>query len=138
MFAFALPRESVPSVRPKVSSRYARLLFSRSNLLSVSAARSKRSYSSLGRRFLPAWRVARHKSFAWSPSAPVDTSNTFTGVISGLNHVYYEVGSAVKANVPLGYTNGETDVQVTMYSNGTLLNCFQLTDENCLAWVTQE
>lgn len=65
-------------------------------------------------------------------------SDTFTGVISGLNHVYYEVGSAVKANVPLGYTNGETDVQVTMYSNGTLLNCFQLTDENCLAWVTQE
>ena len=62
-------------------------------------------------------------------------SDTFTGVISGLNQVYYAVGDEVKANVPLGYTDGEEEVQVTMYSNGMLLNCFQLTEENCLAWV---
>lgn len=62
-------------------------------------------------------------------------SNTFTGVISGLDYVYYEAGDEVKANVPLGYSNGEEEVQVTMYSSGALLNCFELTEENCLAWV---
>ena len=65
-------------------------------------------------------------------------SDTFTGVIEGLDHVYYEVGHKVKANVPVGYTDGETAVQVTMYSDGELLNCFQVTEENCLVWLTQE
>ena len=62
-------------------------------------------------------------------------SDSFTGVINGLDHVYYAVGEEVKANVPVGYTNGEGEVQVTMYSGGVLLNCLELTDENCLAWV---
>ena len=62
-------------------------------------------------------------------------SDTFTGIINGLDTVYYVEGDEVKANVPLGYTNGENEVQVTMYSGGVLLNCFQLTDENCLAWI---
>ncbi len=65
-------------------------------------------------------------------------SDSFTGVIEGLNQVYYQVGEEVKANVPVGYTTGETPVQVTMYSDGVLLNCFQITEENCLAWVEQK
>lgn len=64
-------------------------------------------------------------------------SSTFTGVFNGLDQVYYEIGDVVKANVPFGYTDGETEVQVTMYSDGVLLNCFELTDENCLAWNDQ-
>ena len=68
-------------------------------------------------------------------SVKISYSDTFTGVINGLNTVYYAEGDEVKANVPLGYTNGETEVQVTMYSSGQLLNCFELTEENCLAWV---
>ncbi len=62
-------------------------------------------------------------------------SDSFSGVISGLDHVYYAVGDQVKANVPVGYTNGKGEVQVTMYSIGELLNCFELTEENCLAWL---
>ena len=65
-------------------------------------------------------------------------SDSFSGVISGLQTVYYTVGDSVKANVPVGYTDGETEVQVTMYSSGRLLNCFEVTDENCLAWVSEE
>ena len=65
-------------------------------------------------------------------------SDTFTGVMEGLQQVYYAVGDEVKANVPVGYTDGEAQVQVTMYSDGVLLNCFQITEENCLAWVVQE
>ncbi len=65
-------------------------------------------------------------------------SDSFTGVIGGLDQVYYAEGETVKANVPVGYSTGEAEVQVTMYSDGTLLNCFELTEENCLAGVVQE
>ncbi len=67
----------------------------------------------------------------------INHEDSFTGVFTGLNTVYYAVGDSVKANVPVGYTSGETEVQVTMYANGQLLNCFELTEENCLAWVSQ-
>ena len=65
----------------------------------------------------------------------ISHSDTFTGVIGGLEQVYYAEGEEIKANVPVGYSGGETQVQVTMYSSGQLLNCFELTEENCLAWV---
>ncbi len=65
----------------------------------------------------------------------IQYSDSFTGVLSGLSHVYYAVGEEVKANVPVAYTDGENEVQVTMYSGGALLNCFSLTEENCLAWL---
>jgi hypothetical protein len=64
-------------------------------------------------------------------------SDSFTGVFSGLNNIYYSEGDTVKTNVPIGYTTGEEEVQVTMYSNGVLLNCFELTEENCLAWISE-
>ncbi len=68
----------------------------------------------------------------------IEHSDSFTGVIEGLSQVYYAVGDKVKANVPVGYSNGETQIQYTMYSGGELLNCFQITEENCLAWILQE
>ena len=68
----------------------------------------------------------------------ISYSDSFSGIVNGLSGVYYQIGDKVKANVPVGYSNGESEVQVTMYSDGQLLNCFQLTEENCLAWVTQE
>ena len=64
-------------------------------------------------------------------------SDTFTSIISGLDYVYYTEGDQVKNNIPLGYTKGETEVQATMYSGGVLLNCYELTDENCLAWAQE-
>lgn len=67
----------------------------------------------------------------------INHSESFTGVIGGLNNVYYGVGDTVKCNVPVGYTTGETEVQVTMYSGGVLLNCYQVTEENSLAWVEE-
>lgn len=70
-------------------------------------------------------------------SVKISHSNSFTGVINGLQHVYYTEGDSVKANVPVGFADGETDVQVTMYSFGEMLNCFAL-QENCLVWLTQE
>lgn len=67
----------------------------------------------------------------------ISHSDSFTGVIDGLDHVYYAVGDAVKSNIPVGYTYGKAEVRVTMYSGGVLLNCFQITEENCLAWLEE-
>ncbi len=68
----------------------------------------------------------------------IEHSDTFTGVIEGLSQVYYSVGENVKANVPVGYSGGESVVQYTMYSEGELLNCFEITDDNGLSWVVAE
>lgn len=65
-------------------------------------------------------------------------TDAFTGVFGGLDQVYYQAGDVVKSNVPVAYSGGETEVQMTLYNAGTLLNCFELTEENCLAWVSQE
>ena len=65
-------------------------------------------------------------------------SDSFSGVMTGLSSVFYQVGDTVKSNVPVAYSNGEAEVQVMMYSSGTLLNCFELTEENCLVWLQQE
>ena len=70
-----------------------------------------------------------------SYTVKVAHSNTFTCVFNGLDTVYYSEGDTVFSNVPLGYSDGEGEVQVTMYSGGILLNCFQLTEENCLTWL---
>lgn len=67
----------------------------------------------------------------------ISHSDSFSGVISGLDYVYYAAGETVKSNVPVGYSEGNNEVQVTMYSDGELLNCFLLTEENCLAWANE-
>ena len=61
-------------------------------------------------------------------------SDSFSGVIDGLDQVYYTVGDSVKANVPIGFTDGEDEVQITMYDAGELLNCFEIVNETALAW----
>jgi hypothetical protein len=71
-----------------------------------------------------------------SYSVKVAHSDLFSGIVNGLEQVYYSVGDEVKANVPIGYANGEKEVQVTMYSQGILLDCFEL-KENELAWVEE-
>ena len=69
-----------------------------------------------------------------SYTVKIQYSDSFTGTFEGLDYVYYAVGEEVKANVPVGYSEGETEVKITMYSSGKALNCFRLTEENCLAW----
>ena len=73
-----------------------------------------------------------------SYTVKISHSPSFTGVVGGLNQVYYAVGEDVKANVPLGFLSAEGEAQITMYSSGVLLNCFELTEENTLAWVQKE
>ena len=56
-------------------------------------------------------------------------TSTFTSVVTGLSNVYSAVGTAVRSNIPGGYSDGQAEVRVSLYDNGTLLNCFTLSDE---------
>lgn len=68
----------------------------------------------------------------------IDHTDNFYGVIGGLDYVYYAAGDKVYSNVPVGYSNGETAVRVTMYADDALLNCYTVDSENCLSWVQSE
>lgn len=61
-------------------------------------------------------------------------SDSFESVITGLSAVYYSEGESVKGNLPVGYTDGENQVSVMLYSDDSLLNCYTINDENCLVW----
>ena len=60
-------------------------------------------------------------------------SDSFTTIMSGLTNVYLAEGDTVRANLPLGYTQGEAPVRVMFYSGSELLNCCSV-GENGLAW----
>lgn len=68
----------------------------------------------------------------------ISHTDSFYGVIGGLDYVYYEIGEKVYANVPVGYSKGETAVRVMMYSGDELLNCYTVDSENCLTWAKSE
>ncbi|MDE7083072.1 MAG: M23 family metallopeptidase [Clostridia bacterium] len=53
-------------------------------------------------------------------------TSTFTSVITGLSDVYSAEGTTVQGNIPFAYSDGENEVRVSMYDNGTLLNCYTL------------
>ena len=60
-------------------------------------------------------------------------SDSFFTIMSGLDAVYSAEGEKLKANLPIGYSDGEGEVRVMFYSNGSLLNCLTV-NENNLAW----
>ena len=68
----------------------------------------------------------------------ISHTDSFYGVIGGLDYVYYQTGDKVYANVPVGYSKGETAVRVMMYSGDELLNCYTVDSENCLTWAQSE
>lgn len=53
-------------------------------------------------------------------------TSQFTSVFTGLDTVYSAVGDEVKSNIPFAYSNGETEVKVSMYDGETMLNCYTL------------
>lgn len=54
-------------------------------------------------------------------------TSTFKSVITGLTDVYSAQGTKVAGNIPVGYSDGNAEVRVSMYDNETLLNCYTLT-----------
>lgn len=63
----------------------------------------------------------------------IQHSDSFSTIMSGLDSVYSAEGEKIRANIPLGYTDGEGEVRVMFYSEGSLLNCLKV-DDNTLAW----
>lgn len=61
-------------------------------------------------------------------------SDTFSTIMSGLDTVYAAEGEAVRSNLPVAFTDGDGEVRVMFYSEGTLLNCYTVDGENELSW----
>lgn len=64
----------------------------------------------------------------------VGYTDEFYGVISGLDEVYYQAGDKVRSNIPVGYSDGDGAITVSLYSGGALLNCFTLDENGCPVW----
>lgn len=60
-------------------------------------------------------------------------SDSFSTIMSGLDAVYLGSGDSVKSNIPLGYTDGEGEVRVMFYSEGTLITSCSV-EGNVLSW----
>ncbi len=60
-------------------------------------------------------------------------SDSFSTIVSGLDTVYSSTGDKIYSNIPLGYTDGEGEVRVMLYSDGALLSCLSV-NNNTLAW----
>lgn len=56
-------------------------------------------------------------------------TSTFKSVITGLTNVYSAEGTSVVSNIPVAYSDGSAEVRVSLYDNGTLLNCLDITGE---------
>ena len=56
-------------------------------------------------------------------------TSTFTSVITGLTNAYSAVGTKVESNIPVGYSDGQAEVRVTLFDNGTALSCLALNGE---------
>ncbi len=66
-------------------------------------------------------------------TAEIKHSEHFSTIVSGLDYIYAAEGDKIRSNIPLGYSDGEGEVRVMFYSDGTLLNCLTV-NENTLAW----
>jgi hypothetical protein len=76
--------------------------------------------------------VSQNADGTWT--VKISHSPTFSEIITGLSYAACSVGSTVKSNVPVGYSDGTKEVQLSMYEDGALLNCFYLTENGNLAW----
>lgn len=53
-------------------------------------------------------------------------TSTFSSVISGLSTVYVSEGDKVEANIPFAYSDGSSEVKVTMYDGENLISGYTL------------
>jgi hypothetical protein len=60
-------------------------------------------------------------------------SDTFSTVISGLEHCYAQVGEKVYGTLPVGYSSSQ--VKVSMFDSDAILTCYTLSGDEIL-WVS--
>ena len=59
-------------------------------------------------------------------SVEIAHTSVFRSVISGLTDSYVSAGDNVEGNIPVGWSDGSSQVSVSMYNEGALLNCYTL------------
>ena len=63
----------------------------------------------------------------------IEHSENFSSIISGLDYAYVAAGETVYGNLAIGYSDGDGEVRVMFYGEGTLLNCYTVNGSD-LAW----
>lgn len=58
----------------------------------------------------------------------------FSTVFTGLTYAYGENGATVLAKIPIGYTDGNNDVQVAMYNEGAIISSYTVNSNNSIVW----
>ncbi len=66
-------------------------------------------------------------------SVEIRHSDSFYTVMSGLDVVYGAAGDEVRSNIPVGFTDGEGEVRVMFYSDGSLINACTV-EGGALSW----
>ena len=64
----------------------------------------------------------------------IEHTTSFSTVIAGLTHAYFEAGADVFSTIPLGYTDGASAVSVSMYDGGTLIRSYSVNENNDIIW----
>ncbi len=64
----------------------------------------------------------------------IEHTSSFTTRLSNLNSVYFAVGDNVYSTIPVGYSNGENAVSVSMFDNGNLINAYTVNENNYIVW----
>ena len=58
----------------------------------------------------------------------------FSTVFSGLTYAYGANGNEVCATIPIGYSDGNRVVQVTMYDEGNVISAYAVNSDNSIVW----
>lgn len=56
-------------------------------------------------------------------------TSRFSSVVTGLSSVYCAKGDAVRSNLPFAFSDGKSEVQISLYDGDTLLKCYSLSGE---------
>ena len=56
-------------------------------------------------------------------------TSRFSSVVTGLSSVYCAKGDKVRSNLPFAFSDGKTEVQISLYDGNTLLKCYSLSGE---------
>ena len=56
-------------------------------------------------------------------------TSSFSSVVTGLSSVYCTKGDEVRSNLPFGFSDGESEVRISLYDGNTLLKCYSLSGE---------
>ena len=64
----------------------------------------------------------------------VEHTSSFTTQFSNLSNVYFSEGDTVYSTIPVGYSNGQNTVSVSMFDSGNMINAYTVNEDNGIVW----